>query len=326
MCCSDFRMHVDMPFRLYTCGTARAFVRQIAPARWKCECRNMHMTCCSMTCGEEGNRSVLFVSPVWPEASSSAAGVRSTGLIESFQSHGDNVSYVSISNPNEHSKKLQECGVSVFTCSPNREEAFVKVLNSAEPDIVVFDRFFAEEMFSFMVHMHRPGAMRVLDMQDVHFIRRGREKMAKHGAATESILQHRPTAAFEPCLRELASIHRSDLTLVCSPVELRILENHYGIPRKKMVEASFFPSPSPYALGDASLPGYAQREHAMMIGNFKHPPNADSVMWACVHLWPKIRRSSDSKPELHVYGAYSSGKFEQLHDPVRRLVNGTSLR
>src|SRR5690606_24068137 len=78
-----------------------------------------------------------------------------------------------------------------------------------------------------------------------------------------------------------------------------------------------FLSPPPADLN--ALPGFAAREHFIAIGNFRHEPNWDSVLWLKHQLWPLIRRRcaplSDRLPELHIYGAYPPPKATQLHNP-----------
>lgn len=268
--------------------------------------------------GPQTDNSALFLSPVWPERSSSAAGVRTGDLITSFQERGYNVAYATPSAPNEHTSILEDSGVRTFQCPPNRSAEIATVLQSTQPDVVIFDRFFAEEMFSFHVRDLLPKALRVLDMQDVHFLREGRRRLAAQGASMQEVMECQPDATFEPCLRELAAIHRSDLTLVCSPVEMDMLTHHYGVARRRLELAPFFVPPSPHAGGRASS---GSRRHFMMIGNFKHGPNMDSVEWTCADVWPRMRAAlmeqeaqAGLPPELHVYGSYapqSAAKFEQ---------------
>lgn len=109
--------------------------------------------------------SVLFLSPVWPERSSSAAGVRTSDLLESFQRRGWAAAYASASSPNDHTAALEAAGVATFACPPNRQHQLEQVLAEVCPTAVVFDRFYAEEAFSFRVRELAPGALRVLDMQ-----------------------------------------------------------------------------------------------------------------------------------------------------------------
>lgn len=114
---------------------------------------------------------------------------------------------------------------------------------------------------------------------------------------------------------------------------MRLLVGHYGVPQSKLVLAPFFTPPSPYAPAAAPAqhdhqqqqqpePGrqpclpWPARRHFMMIGNFRHPPNADSVEWAVEEVWPGIRAQLGPDPELHIYGSYAPGGAQRLHKPV----------
>ena len=60
---------------------------------------------------------------------------------------------------------------------PNREDEMLDLLVRIEDEhgqlsAVVFDRFHAEEVFSFRIRETCPDALLVLDMQDVHSLRR----------------------------------------------------------------------------------------------------------------------------------------------------------
>ena len=206
--------------------------------------------------------SCLFLSSLWPEPGSSAAGVRTEGLIRAFQQWGYDVSYAAGAAPNEYTDRLREAGVATFECGPNREADLSRVIATSQPTVVIFDRFFNEEAFSFRVRELAPDALRVLDMQDVHSLRRGRQQLverAKDGQPgcerlLAASLAHVPPATSEPLLRELAAVHRSDLTLVCSPVEQALLQRVYAIPQEKLALASFFcdeaaPDDNPAATG-----------------------------------------------------------------------------
>ena len=59
-------------------------------------------------------------------------------------------------------------------------------------------------------------------------------------ADAEDPLASAPDAADPSLQRELASIHRSDLTLVCSAVEVQMLRDRYGIAAEKLTYAPFF--------------------------------------------------------------------------------------
>lgn len=84
---------------------------------------------------------------VWPERSSSAAGVRTSDLIASFQERGWAAAFASSSSPNDHTAALAAAGVATHQCPPNRAAALEAILAEARPTAVVFDRFYAEEAF-----------------------------------------------------------------------------------------------------------------------------------------------------------------------------------
>ncbi|KAL4458640.1 hypothetical protein ABPG75_013505 [Micractinium tetrahymenae] len=307
-------------------------------------------------------KSVLFISSVWPERSSSAAGVRTSDLLASFQRRGWAATYACSSAPNEHAAALAAAGVATHGVPPNREAALAEALAAAAPAAVVFDRFYNEEAFSFCVRELAPHALRVLDMQDFHALRACRQRLAEAGAPPAEVLAARPDAHAPECLRELAAIHRSDLTLVCSPVEVDMLTRHYGVPASKLVLAPFFAPPSPHARtatgegapaaaaaaalgvgsteaagpggagGTVACPPFHERRHFVMIGNWRHPPNLDSARWACSELWPALCAAlppgEREGVELHLYGAYAVGAAQQLHRPkegVRMLGFAPSL-
>ena len=277
-------------------------------------------------------RSVLFVSFLWPEASSSAAGVRTRSLLEAFKAWGWQVHYLACARANEHTESLERSGVTTHRVSPNRGADFEDALDRASPDAVVFDRFTAEEAFSFRVRAARPTAARILDMQDLHALRRARHDAVKRallgggeseknggGAKSESVLRASlaavPAAGDPSIARELAAVHRCDLTLVCSPVETRLMRDRFGIPASKLAPASFFcESSSSAAAGLGSRHGFASREGFTTIGTFYHPPNVDAVRWLATQVWPLIREALPDAT-MRVYGAYPTEAVKQLHKP-----------
>ena len=273
-------------------------------------------------------RSVLFVSFLWPEASSSAAGVRTRSLLEAFKAWGWQVHYLACARANEHTESLERSGVTTHRVSPNRGADFEDALDRASPDAVVFDRFTAEEAFSFRVRAARPTAARILDMQDLHALRRARHDAVKRallggaandgGAESESVLRASlaavPAAGDPSVARELAAVHRCDLTLVCSPVETRLMRDRFGVPASKLVPASFFCESSSAAKKTEKKTEFASREGFTTIGTFYHPPNVDAVRWLAAEVWPKIRESLPDAT-MRVYGAYPTEAVKQLHKP-----------
>ncbi|TMW57071.1 hypothetical protein Poli38472_002996 [Pythium oligandrum] len=277
-----------------------------------------------------GKKKIVLAGSVWPERTSSAAGVRSSDLIAIFQAHGYQVLCVSPSRLNEHTERLgQEHNVHCVQADAN-SDAFQKLLREVDPQIVVFDRFIAEEMYGWQAQKYAPQALRVLDLQDVHFLRRAREFLVKKRGVpfVDTLDVHTLPLESEKgdlekhVIRELAAIHRSDLTLYVSDVERQALTQRFQIPDELLHRCDFFYPQS----SKESLPGFDARRDIAFIGSFKHAPNVDAVEWLKQSILPVFRASGNAvtPPEIHVYGSYSqdSKRYAKLHDPT----NGFHLK
>ena len=263
-----------------------------------------------MFCSSRPN--ILFVGFLWPEHGSSAAGVRTMSLVKAAQSWGWNVSFLACATPNSFTRQLQGGGVSTYHCLANRSDDFDAALESSEPNVVVFDRFMTEEAFSFQVRRSRPSALRVLDMQDFHALRRARQAVVSRGGGVAEALAAFPDATDDYLARELGSIHRSDLTLVCSCIEKTLLSDTYGVLESKLQLAPFFCGPQEKT---EAKPSFQERRNFMTIGTFHHAPNVDSVRWLSQEIWPLIRRRLPTAT-MSVYGSYAErSNIQQYHSP-----------
>jgi hypothetical protein len=229
-------------------------------------------------------------------------------LINSFKQWWNaDVCFVSSSKWNEHASQLQsEDGVQCFRCLPNRTSDIEQILNQTNPDVVVFDRFLAEEQFSFHVHRVLPSALRILDTQDIHSWRRARHSVIKSGGSVTDSFNATPCVSQPDYLRELASIHRSDLTLVCGSAEMHLLKTQPMVPASKLAMAPFF---TDLKNMPDKLPTYWNRHNFVSIGNFHHKPNLDSLQWLLQSgMWHRIRQRLP-QAEMHIYGAYAPPDF-----------------
>ncbi|KDO25856.1 hypothetical protein SPRG_08799 [Saprolegnia parasitica CBS 223.65] len=268
------------------------------------------------------NGKTLVVSGcVWPERTSSAAGVRTTDMIEMARDEGYDVICISPCRPNEHTVRWEADGVACVQLDPNTGdvETFLK---TTRVDAVVFDRFIAEEMYGWHFATHVPSAKRILDLQDVHFLRKAREHLvlkAKVDFEATLGLDIDVEPVLPSVLRELASIYRSDTTLYVSEFEKTLLVERFGVPSASL-EALDYMLP----LSVLSMPSpFEEREHVAVIGSFKHPPNVDGLKWLTSHIWPRARERLGEDVELHIYGSYASARdmkhFEQPRENVRMM-------
>ena len=160
-------------------------------------------------------KSVLFIGFVWPEANSSAAGSRMMQLIRYFKDLGAKITFASAAKPGSHPSDLRALGVDNVSIKLN-DSSFDDFIKTLQPEAVVFDRYMTEEQFGWRVAESCPDSIRILDTEDLHSLRAVRERCSKSGVPfTEEKL-----LSSELAKRELASIYRSDLSLIISEFEL----------------------------------------------------------------------------------------------------------
>lgn len=246
----------------------------------------------------------LFFVYVWPEPLSSAAGVRTRALMQALQQAGWQVSAVSPSGTSRYSEELNALGVATFTCDPNNSAATEATLQGQSPSLLVYDRFVMEEQFGWRAMSLWPSALHIVDTQDLHSLRRARERLAHAGAPWEKIKKPSPEEMGEDLLRELSSLYRSDGALVVSGWEKNYLEKELKFPAELVAHLPFpaevEKDPSPFA----------ERKGFAFLGNFRHAPNLDSARWLVREVWPEVRALMP-EAELHLYGSYPPAEISQ---------------
>jgi len=255
---------------------------------------------------------LLVIGYVWPEPNSSAAGSRMMQLLEFFQSKDYQITFATTAAKTIHMVNLDELGIKSVAIELNNTsfDTFIKDLN---PKAVMFDRFMMEEQFGWRVNVICPDALRILDTEDLHFLRNLRELQYKNPQIEKSDSELSDLAK-----RELASIYRCDLSLIISEQEMTLLIEKYLLPASLLFYLPFLIETTKYS----ELPNFEDRQHFISIGNFRHQPNYNAVLYLKEEIWPLIK-SKLPEAEMHIYGAYPSQKVTQLHNPKERfLVKG----
>lgn len=250
-------------------------------------------------------KKLLIIGYVWPEPNSSAAGSRMMQLIESFKQQGYQITFTSPAQQTEHMVDLSKHNISVANIELNNS-SFDYFISELQPDAVMYDRFMMEEQFGWRVSEHCPQAIRILDTEDLFSLRHARHYAFKQGREmTDDDLLTSDLAN-----REIAAIFRCDLSLMISQYEMELL------PRLFKVDSQLLHY-CPFMFDDKQLsqenPSYADRNGFMVIGNFRHAPNWDAVLWLKQNIWPLVRKQIPDAT-LSVYGAYPPPKATDLHD------------
>lgn len=254
---------------------------------------------------------VLIIGYVWPESNSSAAGSRMLQLLRFFNATASSVTFATTASPTHYMDQLGEINISTVKIELN-SSSFDHFLQKLQPQIVVYDRFMMEEQFGWRVAKYSPGALRILDTEDLHFLRNYREKQFRNNKPESSIKQS------ELAKREIASIYRCDLSLIISEVEMQLLKSEFQIPGKLLFYL-------PFLYGEisaehiAALPDFNLRKNFICVGNFKHAPNVDAVIYLKESIWPLIHKALP-EAQMHIYGAYPSARIDQLNQPKEKFL------
>ncbi len=246
-------------------------------------------------------KKLLVIGQTFPEPGTTAAGARMLQLLQLMADDGFAITFASTATATENSAPLKTMGISTVPIILNDSsfDFFVKKLN---PTMVLFDRFICEEQFGWRIAEQCPHALRILDTEDLHFLRKAREEAVKTGKKISDANLYSETTK-----RELASILRSDLSLIISEYEMQLLQHKFGISGHLLHYL-------PFLVENSALPqnSFALRKNFLAIGNLLHAPNIDSVR-QLKEIWPQIRRRLPDA-QLHVYGAYAPQHIRQLHN------------
>ncbi|CAI8199349.1 MAG: glycosyltransferase family 4 protein [Flavobacteriaceae bacterium] len=247
---------------------------------------------------------LLCISTVWPEDKATAAGVRLMGLLDmlapSFELH------FAASSKDQNAKKfLEKTDVFCHEIHLN-DPGFKKLLQELLPQVVLFDRFIAEEQFGWIVRETLPEALCILDTEDLHSLRASRALSLKNNRPfsldfwKEQQITH----------RELASIYRSDLSLIVSSYEHQLLIREWELSEHLLMLLPLSYKPLEDSVVNELAP-YDQTQGYVFIGNGLHKPNVDAIKWLYAHIWPLILKLQP-QATINIYGAYLPQEILEL--------------
>ncbi|SHI88060.1 Glycosyltransferase involved in cell wall bisynthesis [Pseudozobellia thermophila] len=247
----------------------------------------------------------MIIGYTWPEPESTAAGNRMHQLLLFFLSLDYKIVFASTAKASERSLALADMGIETKAILLN-DPGFDRYVARLQPEVVLFDRFLTEEQFGWRVAEFAPGALRILDTEDLHSLRAIRERNHKKGIDFSLSEWLKSDVA----KRELASIYRSDLSLIISSYEMELL-SVLNIDDRLLLHLPFMVE----TLTDADTeqwPSYSDRSGFVCIGNGKHQPNIDALRWLKSQIWPRIKKGLP-EAKLNVYGAYLPQSIMQMH-------------
>jgi len=247
-------------------------------------------------------RTSLIIGFTWPEPATTAAGKRMMRLINFFFEYGYEIHFASSAKKTNYSFPLE--GINVITNNIEiNSSSFDNYIQHLQPNIFLFDRFLTEEQFGWRVSENCPDALKILDTEDLHFLRKSREIAFKNKENN-----YKNFIINDVTKRELASIYRCDLSLIISKFEYKLLTEEFLIPKHILLYIPFL-----IDLEICKKPlSFNERANFLTVGNFNHKPNWQSVLLLKEIIWPIIRKKLPNA-KIYVIGAYND-KAKQLHN------------
>ena len=252
-------------------------------------------------------KKLLIIGFVWPEPTTTAAGTRMLQLINVFQENGFEIHFASTAAKTSQSYDFSKTKIQTSAIELNNN-SFNHFIEKFNPDIVLFDRYLTEEQFGWRVSESCPNTLKILDTEDLHFLRYAREESFKKSIELSNELLFNDIAK-----REIASIYRCDISLIISKYEMELLTNKFKLNLNLLCY-------TPFLIDELNLnefknyPSFDERVDFMTIGNFKHKPNLQSVLTLKKVIWPKIKLKLP-KAKIHIYGAYGNNEtIIQMHN------------
>lgn len=254
------------------------------------------------------NKPIVFIiGTVWIEPKSSAAGRRMLQLIHLFLAQGWQLTFACAAQKSGNEISLESLGIQEVAIELN-SSSFDVFVADLQPTIVLFDRFLTEEQYGWRVVENCPKALRILDTEDLHFLRKVRYQQYKKGErfTNEALLKSDDTK------REIASILRCDLSLIISTFEMDLLKKLFKIDERILYYLPFLLNKID-ADTQKEWKSFNERKHFVFIGNYLHKPNVDAVITLKNKIWSNIKEQLPNA-EMHIYGAYVHQQIQQLHN------------
>ena len=254
---------------------------------------------------------LLIIGYVWIEKTT-GAGNRMLQLLNVFKNQNYTITFTTPAQKTENSLNLVELGVEEKSIELN-SSSFDDFIKELQPDVVLFDRFMMEEQFGWRVAEHCPKALRVLDTEDLHFLRKTRHQQLKKGKqfSIEALLNS------DEAKREIAAILRCDMSLIISTYEMQLLKDVFKVDESILYHLPFLLNSIDEKVVK-KWKSFEERKHFVFIGNFFHAPNVDAVLQLKT-IWKTIRKQLP-EAELHIYGAYATQQIQQLHKPKEGFI------
>jgi GT2 family glycosyltransferase/SAM-dependent methyltransferase len=154
-----------------------------------------------------------------------------------------------------------------------------------------------------LIRSTAPDAPLIFDTVDLHFRRSEFEARSVDDPNVSA-------EARDVRRRELEMVRLADITLVVSTDEKELLES--------LVPGAHVELLANVHDAEPTQTGFDERSGLLFVGNLKHPPNADAVMWFVDDVLPRVRQQLPDV-RLHIVGSRMPPEVSGLDGPEVRV-------
>ena len=242
----------------------------------------------------------VVVCALMPEFDRDSGSKRVLDLIDRLREIGWAVTFVSFhaNCSRRYVDVLQQRGVAVYA---GAAEQLPSLVASGIFDLALFGLWHIAEPFLQTIRRTSAHTRIIVDSVDLHFLRNARRLFAERRSKGPTSLDD---AYGLELVREINTYDAADVVLTVSEKEADLVNDFLGkrtafaVPDSEVLEAS------PVPLKD--------RRGIVLVGCFRHTPNADAVAYLCREILPLVDKRVLARHPVQIVG-------DGLTDEIRRL-------
>ncbi len=233
---------------------------------------------------------ILVVDPCLPCFDRASGSLRLFSILEILKDMDFHVTFIARDGAMAacYGPLLNALGVETYTgegggmaaLSPGNPEQykpvdFRKLLTNRFFDFAVIDFWREARYYLPIIRKHSPATRIMIDTVDVHFVRELREAELGGASALKRLAEKRMA-------EEVETYTRADALIVVSEADGAAVREH--VPKIPIHVV-----PNIHALADTPV-SYEDGRTLLFVGNFKHLPNIDAVMYFVAEIFPAVRK------------------------------------
>jgi glycosyltransferase involved in cell wall biosynthesis len=244
-----------------------------------------------------------LICGLMPEFDRDSGSRRVFDLIDLLRESGWAVTFVSFHENCRHryANVLQQRGVMVYAGAAKQ---LPPLIATGIFDLALFGLWHVAEPFLEEIRRTSPHTRIIVDSVDLHFLRNARRLFAERNGKGSTSLN---AAYGSELVREINTYDAADAVLTVSQKEADLVTDFLG-------KRTTFAVPDCECL-DASPVALEKRRGIVLVGCFRHTPNADAVAYLCQEILPLVAERVLAAHPVQIVG-------DGLTDDIRRLGTG----